>query len=455
MAGLALAVGSLVLALVPFAGWVGGLAIGLALKAGRGRVAMISMALGGLAVLSMLGWGLVFLLPVRPIGRGAGPQIHSHDGSRYVLDADLLADAPYPWAERHELARLESLREVDGEYRVRMVHGGAKTAHVDSVGLLVLDHPSSVRPLPGPHGELFFIEAATAPRQVRDARGANVEDTVAQADGVLLSGATTAQRGEPRQQWTFDFSSPTLPAAEPGEAAARQPFLFLRARSSRFAEEAFLQYLATMGQGMGPLMEHVMRRPDCRCSQEVMEEELTLLGMPLVVAQPSPQGWKQLTAIAPLGPAVMRSFVIPLPPSEAGTPVSVQLSATPGFWEIDEVKLATGSRAVAPPPLPPHFAQLETDSVKKTGRREPQDLIRTLADTDQQRIVLDAGQALALRFPAPPSRSGLRRSLLIAMRGYYLRPIGGRWLVNPAAVLAHRLGLTSLPRFAARLSTRP
>jgi len=43
----------------------------------------------------------------------------------------------------------------------------------------------------------------------------------------------------------------------------------------------------------------------------------------------------------------------------------------------------------------------------------------------------------------------------LAIRGYYEFDIGGHPFINPLAILAHRSGRDSLPRFALRLARKP
>src|SRR6185503_1444153 len=210
--------------------------------------------------------------------------------------------------------------------------------------------------------------------------------------------------------------------------------------------EAFARYLAGMGQGMGWFMELVAKE-DCACSEEVLAEELALLGIPLVVRVAPDTEAARGHSIAPVGPAVVRSFVLPveLPPGKDGDRITIRIESTPRFWEIDQVALAPDPGAeLAPASLKPRSAVLVSPATQE-------DVMDRIVDSDRHRVALRTGELIEVRFDAPAPAPGLAQSAFVALRGYYQVPVGGNRFINPVAVLSHRSGLRSLPRFAATL----
>jgi hypothetical protein len=350
-----LALLSLVGLVVPYLGFIGVIPL---LKGRR---------LGAVGVLFAVAW---LLLPSRPVVLGACPRLYSFDGNGWALDADLLASSLFPWAERREMARLENGRVIDGEVRLRLQNDRDEIDHINGVSLTVVDHVGDVEILPTLRGE---------PVAIKDAR-------------------------------------PPIHGSEFAHPGGKQGLLVLHGRSSELAEQALFRYLTKFGQPIGPLMAHAVLKAGCICAEEVLDEELERLDLPLMVFVGD-----RRYQIDPIGPARARSFVVPveLPP---GARVTVRLESTPRFWEIDDIRLA-----------PVTEGALE---------------VRTLDDA--RKHTLRRGESVDLRFAVPPPPSG-KRTLLASVRGWYQVPIGGKPLLNLAAVAAHRAGLMSLRDFAAEL----
>ena len=124
----------------------------------------------------------------------------------------------------------------------------------------------------------------------------------------------------------------------------------------------------------------------------------------------------------------------------------ITVEATPRFWELDAVAIATAStEPIVDLTLRPRAA------LATLGSGEA-DVTGVLAEIDQSRVVLAPGERVDLRFEEPPLAPGAVRSVLVSARGYYELPIGGAWGLDPLAILGHQTGLTSLPRFAAKLT---
>lgn len=439
----AVAVPAFLGAMFPFVGLLGLVAVVLAVRdraTPMRKLRGAAIVLGGAGVAAAVGWVAVFCEPPQEVVRASCPRVHGWDGARYRLETSMVASSLYPWAQRLDVDRAAHLRPDGGEYRLRVQNESGALDHVDSVELWIADHERDVEILPTTKGALVAVKGAEPPVRATDAAGADVLPMLLDEDGRAPAGAITAgSDGEPRWVWTLDFPRPM----------GARALLVLRGRGTEFAESAFAGYLAWMGQGMGPFMEIVEKDSDeaCVCAEEVLDEELALLHLPLVVTVAPGTETAKTHAVAPVGPATVRSFVLPieLPPGATGDRVTVRIESTPRFWEIDKAALAPDPGAeVTPIALEPRSAEL----VSPTKREDVQSWITV---SDRRRVAVRKGELVEVRFDAPDPAPGLERSIFIALRGYYQVPIGGRRLVNPAAILAHRWGLRSLPRFAASL----
>lgn len=145
--------------------------------------------------------------------------------------------------------------------------------------------------------------------------------------------------------------------------------------------------------------------------------------------------------IEPIGPAVQRDFALPITiaPGDGAT-VSVELTFTPTFWEIDRVALAEGTTPLTPTTVLP---------TRAVGHGE-RDVTSLLTSTDGERVELTKGQHVDLWFTAPALAPGSTRTDLELDASYEMQ-FGGRAGLDPLSIAAHRAGWESLPRFAAAL----
>lgn len=441
--------------IIPFGGFLGtiGLILGLVDKntpdppdtPKRHGLSTAGVVLGALSTLGAFVWGGLIVWGLSTLKSGSCPHLYAFDGESYQLDADLASGALYKGAERDDLDRLEALRPVDGEYRVRLQNDLDEIDNIDSLSLLVVDAPSDAEVLPTPSQGLVAVRGAVAPRRAVDAWGTSVLPQLAAADGQSVGVARStppagvaapATEGDPRDSWTLEFDRPA------GDRAT----LVVRGRNTAFAEQAFIRYMASMGQGVRPLLELSAESYEgCACYQEYMAAEIDRMGFPLAVSVSVAGGPAVREALSPVGPATLRSqaFSFALPPGEG--PVVVRLEATPRFWELDRIALAPAADlALSPRTLAPRSASSAAG-----------DQLGLLTGNDGRRAVLRPGERVDLRFEAPPPPApGLSRTVVARLRGYYDLDIGGHRGVNVAQIAAHRLGWTSLPRFAEKLDLR-
>jgi hypothetical protein len=411
--------------IIPFAGFVGtvGLVLGVVdlqrARAGQPRptgFAIAGVVLGALATLGAVAWVIAVVAFEQAAKKGSCPHLYSYDGEAYRLDADLASGALYKAAEKDDLDRLESLRPVDGQYRVRLQNDLEEVDNIDALSLVVADADPDVEVLPTQTGDIVGVRGAAKPLE------------------------TSRERIDARERWSLTFARPV------GDRA----HLVIRGRNTAFAETAFVEYMAKMGQGVRPLMEYRGDTGgDCVCYRKYIEAEIDRLGLPLWIAVSSSGGTPSRLTLQPVGPAIARSqaLAIDLPPA-SGDRVVVRLEATPRFWELDEILLA---------PIDPASETIATTTLAPRAATAPDgaDALSLLAEIDATRVVIRPGEHVDVRFDAPPAAPGKTRTVVARLRGYYDLDIGGPKGVNVAQMIAHRLGLVSLPRYAETLTVAP
>lgn len=451
IAAFAVALVGFLAGLFPFAGFVGtiGLVLGIVdLRKNDGNqgkgYAFAAIGFGTVATLGAFVWVWIFT-SLANSSHGSCPHLYAFDGQRFVLDADLASGALYKGGERDDSDRLEALREVDGRYRVRLQNDLEEVDVVDSLALLVVDAPKALEVLPTPSGELVALDQVTRPTRATDSRGGDVLAAIAHEDGRTIGATRPVEAPDALVDgWTLEFPRPVVP---PNGRA----MLVVRGRNTAFAEDAFVKYMAEMGQGVRPLLEYASSSKEgCACYHHYLDAEIDRLGFPLGITLASAGAPEKKRSLSPVGPAVLRSQAVPVDLPAGEGPVTVRLEATPRFWEIDQVELAVV--AEQSPELSILAPRSATAITKGDGALDSPESRTLLRETDDQRLVLRPGEHVEVVFDAPPPPAdGRSRTVVARLRGYYELDIGGPRGVNVSKILAHRLGLTSLPRFARRL----
>jgi hypothetical protein len=421
---------------IPLAGFLGTIGAILAFlsfgqKDRRRGLAVAGLVLGLLATCAAAIWTAV--LASGP--RISCPHVYAWDGSRFVLDADPLSGSIFRAGESEDQDRLEHLSAVAGRYRLRVVNELEEVDHLDAVSLLVVDHRADSTVLPSSAGGLLEIRDAAPPLRAADGRGRDLASILAAADDRATAGELAdhaANDANPRRTIVLDFPRPA------GEHAA----LVLRAHNTRFAAEAFVRYLGEMGSGLGALL-HLAEGSSSYPYRRRLEDEMRRLGLTLRISRWDGARWTSPVEVRPIGPAVQRSFAVPLVlPRDAAT-VHLRVEHAPLLWELDQAQLGQARAVAAPVLLRPTRARLAD------GRPA----LEPLLAADGGRLSLRPGEHVELELAAPPPPpAGQARSVVLAIRGYYEFEVAGRGWLDPIAIWRHRTARDSLPRFALRLA---
>lgn len=438
IAGFVLGLVGFIIGWIPAAGFLGTIGAVLALvalgqKDRRRGLAVAGLVLGLLATCAAAIWMAV----IASGPRVSCPHVYAWDGTRFVLDADPLSGSIFRAGESEDHDRLEHLAPVEGRYRLRVVNELEEVDHLDAVSLLVVDHRAESTVLPSSAGGLLELRATTPPLRAADERGRDLTTTLGAADDRATAGELadhpTRDGTEPRRAIVLDFPRPA------GERAA----LVLRAHNTRFAAEAFVRYLGEMGPGLGALL-HLAEGSSSYPYRRRLEDEMQRLGLTLRISRWDGARWTPPVEVRPIGPAVQRSFAVPLElPRGATGVVRLRIEHAPLLWELDQALLGQARAVPAPTLLRPTRAHL--------GDGRP--VLEPLRAADGARLSLRKGEHVELELTAPPPPpAGQVRSVVLAIRGYYEFEIAGRGWLDPIAIWRHRTARDSLPRFALRLA---
>jgi len=333
-------------------------------------------------------------------GESSCPYVYSWDGDRYVLDAEPFAGSFVEVAQRSDWSRLDHLRETNGTYRLRVVNELQEEDHLDAVTLLVVDHAEGTEVVPDLNGGVHVLANPVAPETARDGRGADVRGLLARADGrAWLASPFGRDPGNPsdvRDGVVLDFPRP---------AGASEATLAVTARSTTWAPGLLHELLFLKGRDL----ERWYQQVNADVFGHTLDE-LTFEAVPTVKVWDGRQ-WKfvELLAALPTATTAVQAFPLDLRPLPPG-PLRLRIDGLPGTWELDHAAVDYGG---APGPrvtrIAPEVAQA----------RGGLDVRAPLAAVDGRRHPMRTGDAVELRFVAPPARDGLRRTVVLEATGWY------------------------------------
>ena len=99
------------------------------------------------------------------------PFVYSYDGEKFVFDAEPLGGGTTRGLQRSELSKLESIKEVDGKYKIMVRNEVEETQYLDQLSLYVVDHSSDYEIYPDISCNIHSIKNLELPLFAEDENG--------------------------------------------------------------------------------------------------------------------------------------------------------------------------------------------------------------------------------------------------------------------------------------------
>jgi hypothetical protein len=140
------------------------------------------------------------------------PFIYSYDGTKYVFDGEPYGGSTCEALARTDYCRLDYLKPVEGQYRLKLTNEVDETQHTDALRLWVIDTPVDVLPVPDAQGHIYTIAKSSSPTTATDRHGTDITRWLAANDELFWqndlrtidSNTTSALR----DTLTFQFPKP-------------------------------------------------------------------------------------------------------------------------------------------------------------------------------------------------------------------------------------------------------
>lgn len=331
------------------------------------------------------------------------PFVYSFDGENYVLDSETFGGALFRAAQRTDVDNLDHVKEVGGEYLLRLANELPETQYVDELKLLVVDHPPGTSVLPSFDGSLHVLSSPHPPREALDFAGHDVTHLVHSTDDDAWAsnpfGRDPTVKSEARDGLELTFPRP------PDASSVK---LALNVQNTLWASHVQGQLLALHGRRLQDWYDLMNASQPAR---DTLTKAMIREGM-LLAKLWNGSEWETAGFVWEVGPVLPKDQIVVLDLRDVpGEELRVRLESTAGFWIVNSVQADYEADPV-----------VEVREVAFTEARDwrGEDVGGLLRSNDGRHYVMAAERDWAdLVFPVPPPRPSLDRSTLLKSTGYY------------------------------------
>ena len=330
------------------------------------------------------------------------PFVYSWDGTEYVFDAEPYGGAISQGLEKDDYSQLESVREQDGLYRLKMTNEVDETQLTNVAELWVVDHPVATRVIADVRGNLHTVAVPQPPLSARDSAGQDLLPWLRATDRRIWEpSAVPDTRGNLQSEIVMTFFKP---------AGATQVKLVANAATGLWGSYMIKKMTALRGRDIVSwyaLMDQSQPARDSLFAWEVREQ---LFALNIYVEEPT--GWEVRGILPGTGPFISKDRIVPLDVSRVqGDQLRIRIQPPNGFWALNSFAVDySADRPVNVEKLAPATARdLQGKDV----------LPELVANDDHYLVMANVGDTADITFHAPPPHAGAERTVFLHSRGYY------------------------------------
>lgn len=333
------------------------------------------------------------------------PFIYSFDGEKYIFDAEPFGGAICQGLKRTEWCELESIKEINGQYKILVTNELNETQYTDELKLVVVDHPKGVKVAPDESGKIYTISTPIIPTKVIDKEGKDLTAYFAKKDRIFWRSHYEEMKPDKkedlRDEIIFEF---------PKSREAKKARLLVNANITLWGSQVAKRFLELRGSKLDEWYKEVNRFGPAfyRTMAWFFNEELYLLK----IQMETEDGWKSKGTIFGGGPFISDDKSYALDISDVpGDILKIKLTPPVAFWMIDHLAVDYTED------LPVQVTEMEAmQAVDQNGL----DVRELLANNDNNYLVMPkTGDRTELVFLAPSRFDGVERTIILKATGYY------------------------------------
>jgi hypothetical protein len=330
------------------------------------------------------------------------PFVYSWDGTQYVFDAEPYGGAITKGLERDDYSELEHLREQDGQYRLLLTNEVDETQFTNLMELWVVDHAPGLRVVSDEKGNLRGYTGIRALSAASDLDGHDLLPWLKSTDRKIWEpDAVPGPGGRLRQEIILTFPKPE---------GATQANLIANAATGLWGSYMIKKMVELHGrEAAGWLVSLDNDRASVKALEDWGAREETYR---LRIEVEEPTGWELRGTLPPGGPLLAEDRVIPLDVSRVrSSQLRIRLRPPVGFWALNSFAVAYGAGEAV---------SVSRVAAKSAMTWDGKDVLPDLAAIDDRYYGMPTNLDRAeMRFPAPPRKTGMNRTVFLHSRGWY------------------------------------
>lgn len=365
-------------------------------------VEKVDMVMSFAATIGVLVGSLVVAVLIALASKKSCPFIYSFDGDKYVFDAEPLGGAVSKAFERTDYNKLKSLKEIDGEYKLKITNEVFETEYIDEMSLFVVDHNENTSVTMNNDGSIFALAQGEKVEYATDEEGRDIKPFLVEND--LLAWQTKMpfhDQNRKKHKIKFGFKM---------KKGAKKASLVYNVGTTHWGSTMLSEMLELHGKNLDEHYSNLDKKGEYYnfTMDFLRREELYELELKLKINGE----FKTQAVLQGGGPFKTENRVVELDLSDIkGDMVEFEVNPAVGFWTLDNFTLHYDE---------PQKAFGKEIKVSKTIDDNGNDISEKISHSDENYYDMPTtGDWFFATYKTPPKKEGMKRTIFMKTKGWY------------------------------------
>lgn len=365
-------------------------------------VEKVDMVMSFAATIGVLVGSLTVAILIALASKKSCPFIYSFDGEKYVFDAEPLGGAISKAFERTDYNKLKSIKEIDGEYNLKITNEVFETEYIDEMSLFVVDHPENTLVTMNNDGSIYALAEGEKVEYATDEDGRDIKPFLVEND--LVAWQTKMpfhDQNRTKHKIKFGFKM---------KNGAKKARLVYNVGTTHWGSTMLSEMLELHGKNLGEHYSNLDKKGEYYdfTMDFLRREELYELELKMKINGE----FKTQAVLQGGGPFKTENRVVELDLSGIeGEMIEFEVNPAVGFWTLDNFKLHFDV---------PQQAFGEEIKVSKTIDNFGKDISEKISYSDGNYYDMPTtGDWFFATYKAPPKKDGMKRTVFMKTKGWY------------------------------------
>ncbi|MBK7866619.1 MAG: hypothetical protein IPJ75_06260 [Ignavibacteriales bacterium] len=362
----------------------------------------VDMVMSFAATIGVLVGSLVVAMLIALASKKSCPFIYSFDGEKYVFDAEPLGGAVSKAFERTDYNKLKSLKEIDGEYKLKITNEVYETEYIDEMRCFGVDHAQNTTGTMNNDGSIFALSQGAKVEYATDEEGRDIKPFL--VDNDLVAWQTNMpfhDQNRTKHKIKFGFKM---------KKGAKKATLVYNVGTTHWGSTMLSEMLELQGKNLEEHYVNLDKKGEYYnfTMDFLRREELYDLELKMKINGE----FKTQAVLQGGGPFKTENRVVELDLSEIkGEMVEFEVNPAVGFWTLDNFTLYYDE---------PQQAFGEEIKVSKTIDHNGKDISEKISYSDENYYDMPTtGDWVFATYKAQPVKEGMKRTIFMKTKGWY------------------------------------